>query len=480
MQLDRRTLLQLGAAGLAAAAAPGAEASGPADWALAVRSLSGDVAPRPLSLVSGRVPAGLEGTLYRNGPAQFARGDTLAHWFDGDGLVRAFRIGPSGATLAARFVDTPKRRAEAAADRMIVGGFAPGAPNAVIRGTGDANAANTSVLAVKDRLWALWEGGSPIEVDPATLRTLGPVSFRDDLREVPFLAHPRRAQDGTVWNLGLAGDRGVIWRLAPDGVLLSATPLRLPRSSYVHDFTITDRDVVILLQPWLRERDGEALTDSLVWRPEAGSQVLVLDMDDLSRRRIYELPPLFFFHLGDGWREADGSIVFDGCFRRDDRHAVRDIGRMTRGTPFVAAPMTSALVRLGPGDRATVEWTSTVAEFPGSDGRYAGRRRRFSWHTTGDERPLSRGLAVRDWRSGRLRTCDLGGGHVMEEAVFAARPGGSEEGDGWLIAPSINLRERVTELHVFDARHLDAGPLCTWRADIALPSSFHGAFVSSA
>ena len=121
-----------------------------ADWALATADLEADVAPRPMRLVHGRVPAGLSGTLFRNGPGKFRRpGGSVTHWFDGDGMVRAFRISPSGATLSARFVDTRKRRTESAAGRMVVGGFAPGAPGVAIRGTLDANAANTSLRQVK-------------------------------------------------------------------------------------------------------------------------------------------------------------------------------------------------------------------------------------------------------------------------------------------------------------------------------------------
>jgi all-trans-8'-apo-beta-carotenal 15,15'-oxygenase len=65
----------------------------------------------------------------------------------------------------------------------------------------------------------------------------------------------------------------------------------------------------------------------------------------------------------------------------------------------------------------------------------------------------------------------------MEEAVFVARPDGSAELDGWLLAPSVNTRAKATELHVFDARRIAEGPLCTWRADRVLPVSLHGTFV---
>lgn len=60
------------------------------------------------------------------------------------------------------------------------------------------------------------------------------------------------------------------------------------------------------------------------------------------------------------------------------------------------------------------------------------------------------------------------------------RPGGSAEFDGWLVGTSINFAAKATELHVFDARRVAAGPICTWRADVALPATFHGTFVSRA
>lgn len=47
---------------------------------------------------------------------------------------------------------------------------------------------------------------------------------------------------------------------------------------------------------------------------------------------------------------------------------------------------------------------------------------------------------------------------------------------GWIVGPTANLREKATELHVFDAAAVDRGPLCTWRAPRILPSGFHGIF----
>eukprot|EP01030_Chromulinospumella_sphaerica_P016259 gene16259-16070_t len=95
--MDRRAFLTALAGTSLAAITPEAvlaasAAANPA-WALAVGDIEADLAPRGLRLIHGRAPKGLAGTLYRNGPAKFRRGtSTPAHWFDGDGLVRAFRV----------------------------------------------------------------------------------------------------------------------------------------------------------------------------------------------------------------------------------------------------------------------------------------------------------------------------------------------------------------------------------------------------
>jgi carotenoid cleavage dioxygenase-like enzyme len=458
-------MLMAGAGALAAAAAlPGEGWAEPADWALGVRDVEGPIARRALRLVHGRAPAGLQGTLYRNGPAKFSRGGSRTHWFDGDGLVRAFRIGDGRADLAARFVDTPKRRAETEAGAMIVPGFGNrGSDSARIGGPDDLNAANTAMLAMRGKLWALWEGGSPTAIDPLTLETKGFVSLRPDLAGMPFLAHPRIEPDGRVWNLGVSGTRAIVWRLSAAGELEAATPLKLPHASYVHDFTATDRELVIVLQPWVRERVGTPVVAGMEWRPELGTQVLVIEKADLSRRRTYELPPVSFFHLADAWEETDGTIRFDGCFGTDVRHAADDIGRMTAGEPYRASPARAAMVVLPRQGSARLEWTTTVAEFPQTDGRRAGSARRYTWHVSGDGRPLPRAIAVTDWKRERTERFGFGGDHLVEEMVFV--PGASPaEGAGWLVGATLNLRRRVTELHVFDPLRMTAGPVCTSRA----------------
>lgn len=448
-----------------------------ADWGLATADVEADVAPQAMRLIHGRAPAGLEGALYRNGPAKFRRpGGSATHWFDGDGLVRRFRIAEGRAELAARFVDTPKRRQETRLDAMVMPGFGTaGDPRAEIGGPDDVNAANTSVLMAGDALWALWEGGSAVAMDPETLETRGMVTHRPDLKSMPFLAHPRREPDGRIWNLGMGRAQAMVWRLSPTGELETATMIDLPRASYVHDFTATARHLVIVLQPWVQARMTMPFSEGFDWRPDEGAQVLVIDKDDLSKRRVFELPAFGFFHLGDAWSDGE-DIRFDLCVHRDMDFAARGASEILNGVPLDGEPARLAMVQLKADGSAELQRTDHVAEFPRGDPRRAGLPRRFTLHTAREApgRPFASALGVTDWRAGLTRVFDFGADHVMDEMVFVPRPGGTAEDDGWLVGPTLNLAARATELHVLDAARIEDGPVASWRAGTALPASFHG------
>ncbi|KPF83087.1 carotenoid oxygenase [Brevundimonas sp. AAP58] len=490
MNASRRNFLMSAAALSAAVATPekvlaaiAQDAAAP--WALATADLESDIAPRAMRLVHGRAPTGLSGTLFRNGPGLFRRpGGSATHWFDGDGLMRSFRIEDGSVTLAARFADTPKRRTESELDAVVTPGFGTaGDARARLGSNDDANAANTAVMVTGDKVWALWEGGSPLQMDAATLATECFVTLRDDLRGMPFQAHPRHAPDGTVWNVGTSGDRAIVWHMERSGELIDAQVVRLPRASYLHDFTATERHLIFVLQPWVFARRQMPVLTQFDWRPELGTQVLLVDKADLSSTRTFELPTFSYFHLGDGWEEADGTIRFDVAASEDVSFAVEGARVLVAQRGIVPGrPGRLKLVTLHADGRAEMTSFGVNAEFPKSDPRRPCQRRALTVHTTGETsaRPLPTGLGIQDWSTGRNLAFRFDDTQIIEEAVFVPKPGTSAERDAWLVAPSINLVEGVTELHVFDAAGLGDGPVATWRADVALPAGFHGAWRSQA
>ncbi len=480
-EINRRALINSTLATLATSAIITPEhalaGAAPGTWAMGVADTEADIPLETLRLISGRLPAAFAGTLYRNGPAKFRRGgQTSGHWFDGDGLVRRFHLADGKATLNARFVDTPKRRLEAKLNAMVQPGFGTArGQGAVLAGPDDANAANTSVMMSGGELFALHEAGSPSRLNPETLETMGFKTFRSDLKQMPFSAHPRVEPDGTVWNFGGNGKRTAIWKLKSDGRFDRLQVIDAGRQSYFHDFTMTARHIILVLQPWLHEKFVFPMSTGMAWRPEIGTQVLVLDKDDLTKRRVFELPAFSFFHLGDGWEEKDGTIRFDGCLEADPTFGQRSASALLRGEHISSPQPILKQIILHPTGTASLASTGVSAEFPSSDRRLAGSARRFTAHVTGyRQTPFPHAVALWDWKRGRDDRHDFGDHQLVEE--FLLIPNGAGERDGWLIGTTLNMQAQATELHLLDARRISAGPVATWRASAPLPITFHGTF----
>lgn len=287
---------------------------------------------------------------------------------------------------------------------------------------------------------------------------------------MPFLAHPRIEPDGRIWNIGSGGSAAWIWRLSPNGAFEAGQGIKLPQASYFHDFTATARHLVIVLQPWVTDGARLPFSAGMAWRPELGTKVLVIDKADLSRRRIFELPPLFFFHLGDAWEEADGTIRFDGCFHADSTFATDGAPALLEGRHVHAERPELTLVTLRADGRAELAKAGITAEFLRSDAETAGLARSRSVHVGGyrPDRPFARSVGIWDWKTGRGDSFDFGDRHLVEEFVPVGR---------WLLGTTLNLDVRATELHVIDSRRPSDGPVVSWRSDVALPLSFHGSWV---
>jgi all-trans-8'-apo-beta-carotenal 15,15'-oxygenase len=481
--IDRRRFLSGAMASIAAAAVITPEralaGAAPAGWSLGVADVEADIPLETLTRMHGQMPRGFSGTLYRNGPAKFRRGTSESgHWFDGDGLIRRFHLADGQATLNARFADTAKRRLETHLNAIVQPGFGTAVrEGSRVSGPDDCNSANTGVMMGGADLMALWEGGSPVRMDPVTLETLGLKTYRRDLAHMPFSAHPRIEPDGSSWNFGGGGSRAAIWRVDAAGALVAMTMIDLPRRSYFHDFTMTARHIIIVLQPWLQEPGLVfPISTGLAWRPELGTQILVLDKDDLTQRRVFDLPAFAFFHLGDGWEETDGTIRFDGCLEADPTFGQRSASAMLRGEHVRSPQPVLTQIVLRNDGRAELHSSGRAAEFPQSDPRRAGLLRDRTVHVTHyRETPFPHAIARWDWRSGRADTHDFGDNHLVEEFVFVAD--GAGESDGWLVGTTLNLRHRATELHVINARRIADGPVVSFRASMPLPLGFHGRWV---
>ena len=439
--------------------------------------------------VRGRLPRDLVGTFYRNGPAHHERaGRRYRHWFDGDGMVQAFRLDGETVDHLGRTVETAKLADEERAGRHLYLAFGTPAPEPIaLRKPDQLNPANISVLHHAGELLALWEGGSAHRLDPATLATLERKIWRPDLDGVAFSAHPKVEPDGTLWNFGSEPSHGVLvlYRIDPAGGLREAATVAVEQLGMIHDFVVTRRHLVFVLPPLVYERErfgpSSSFLDVHVWRPELGTRVLVVAKDDFAERRWYELPAGFAFHFGNGWEEDDGGIRFDYCVAPDPTVMTETLRYVMRGEfRPPTAPARLAQVVLPARGAAAQTVFEPVAEFPRVAPAVVARRHGQLYLLTGGRDSVRLTAVARfDAEHGFADRFDYGERFIAEEHVFVPRPGGTGETDGWLIGTALDLAAGVTVLSVFDAARLGEGPLAQATLPYPLPLGFHGTFASA-
>jgi all-trans-8'-apo-beta-carotenal 15,15'-oxygenase len=441
------------------------------------------------AMVEGRLPAGLRGTFYRNGPGRFERGgERYQHWFDGDGYAQAWSIGAAGVTHRGRFVETRKFQEESAAGQFLYPAFGTHFARRGFRDNDTMNAANTNLLPFAGRLYALWEGGSATEVDPRTLATLGIKTWRDDLKAMPFSAHPKIEPDGTLWNFGAfsGSDRIALYRIGANGNVLQTGMIEVPQVALLHDFAVSAHHLIFVIPPYdVRDDPGLSLAERHVWAGNArGTRVVVVAKDTLTVRRIYELPPRMVFHFGNAWDEAGAARTHvDLVLHEGDQLA--DIGRVMTGDRVPNRPAAHQAVRIRldhTGGGVDMLRLLDGAEFPRVAGGVVGRRHRNLVLLSSDAANTSLVLDtvnVVDADSGRADRWRFGPGWRVEEHVLVPRPNATAELDAWLVGVAQDTAHGTSVMTVFDAARVGAGPVALARLTYRTPHCFHGNFLAA-
>jgi all-trans-8'-apo-beta-carotenal 15,15'-oxygenase len=485
----RRSFLQAALAGAVAGTLPGllrAEVASDA-WLQGWRTFGREsMGPTPAS-IEGRWPGSLTGTLYRNGPGWFDRGgQRYSHWFDGDGLLRAWRIGAGGVTHSARMVATQKFIREQRSGKFEVNAAGTHIESTEpVRNNDDFNTANTAVMKIGGRLFALWEAGSAIEVDPDTLATRGPVTWRDDLVAAPFSAHPLLERDGSAWNFGslafFGGGGLVIWNIGADGQLRHFEMLQSSQPGYLHAFAMTPRYLVFMLMPFAMSQVDGAFFSSMRFSTNQPCRIALVPKDALGSPRWFEADFAMAYHFGDAYERGDEVVM------RTVRHTDAEEGR----SPMAAAMRGERVASAAATDLAslslnlktgTARWEAhgvAGVEFPTYDERTPGNRpaHLYAPCTVGQaDAPYFNAVCSIDVERGRTRHWRYGARIYAEEHRFVPRPGSTRPGDGWLLGTLLDYEHDRSGVVVLDAEHVDRGPLASAWVPYTTPLGFHGWF----
>jgi len=468
-----------------------AAASTTPDWHRAFQDLPREHGFEALR-IEGTLPDGLEGMLVRNGPSLFSsHGDRYRHWFDGDGAVSAVRIAGGRAEGAVRLVQTPALLAERAAGRRLFGAYGtphPGGPLARLGKIQTKNAANTSVLAWNDRLFALYEGGLPTELSMDDLSTVGPTDLDGAVR-MTFSAHPHRVEARRAsYNFGLRYGRVTeldLFELPDGGRARRIASLPLAGPVLLHDFIATPRHLVFFVAP-VRLRVLRAMlglgsfSDNLAWTPSDGTEVIVVPIDDPERPVRFRSEAFFQWHFANAF-ERGGEIVVD-LVRYPDFETNRWLGDVTRGGDRGDAEGAFHRMILDPKQgtlRGERRWDASC-EFPRVSPHVEGRPYRHAYlasHARGGEGGMFQRITRLDVESGAAAHASLPEGHYPSEPIFVPRPGAAREEDGWLVSLVYDAGAHASHVAILEADALEKGPIARAWFDHHLPFTFHGAWV---
>jgi len=447
--------------------------------------------------VRGALPSWLSGTLIRNGPALFDHaGRTFRHWFDGQAMLHRFEIADGRVSYANRFLDTPSSRALREQGRIRYSEFATDPCGSLFsrfftRFTRQASpnpAVNVTTLAGHDV--ALTEVPLAVAFDRATLDTLGVIGHDDDLEGHVSTAHPHlRPGTGDLINYVLRfGPRSTyqIYRQRPGssrrelvGSVVSDRP------GYVHSFAVTERHAVLVIFPLVVNPlsflfRARPFIENYRWRPELGTRVVVMSLDDGSVYADHTAPPCFAFHHINAYQEpVTEDIVVDMCAFPDAqivRALYLDQLRAGRRVPMSVPTR----LRITPDGVTLTELSDEPLELPGIDyRRHNGRPYRYAYGA---------GAADRDGRDFLDQLCKLDvssaktwlwrePGHHPGEPVFVAAPDPRAEDDGVVLSVVLDATSARSYLLVLDATTFTE----LGRAEVphAIPFGFHGRFSTS-
>jgi carotenoid cleavage dioxygenase-like enzyme len=443
--------------------------------------------------IEGKIPDWLRGEVVRTCPAVFeTNGWRAQHWFDGLGMIYAFRIGDTAIDFRSRLLDSETAR-DAWRGKANLGTF--GTPTArpfwqrifePVPRTSDNT--NVNIVRMGQELVAMTEGDRQSVIDDQTLVSVRPVAYsKDALGGAIMTAHPHfDFERGKVMNVATAfGVGGVvsIYEHAPAvrqrEVVGSWKTKRVP---YVHTFGLTPRHAILVAHPFAVTPmkmlwSSQGYIDHFDWHPEEGTRLVVIDRSNGAVRE-HVTDPFFIFHTVNAFECEDATVLDVLAYPNAGIVTSLRTDRMVAELPELRPSLMRVVMRPGV-ERATVEKLSDVGfEFPSTNyKRVNGRPYRFAYgasdgYKTGGAYDST--VVKVDVETG-TSTSFSDGTHIFGEPLFVARPDADGEDDGVLLTVGAAQNAESSVLAVIDTKTMALVASATVQSSI--PLGFHGSFV---
>jgi carotenoid cleavage dioxygenase-like enzyme len=459
-------------------------------WANAFSQPAQEFPATPLQLISGSIPEGLRGSLYRNGPGRLQRGTTqVGHWFDGDGAVLGVHFTDKGATGVYRYVQTQGFKEEEQKGEFLYGNYGMTAPGPIWNQWFKPikNAANTSVLALPDKLLALWEGGNPHALDLVTLETQGFDNLRQLESDAPYSAHPKvDPKTGEIFNFGIAAGINAVLRVYKSdrtGNIIQQNSVQLDGLPLVHDFALAGQYLIFFVPPvrvnLLPAAIGlSSFSEALEWQPTKATNILIFDKETLNLVSRNETEPWFQWHFGHSYVDQDGLINID-FVRYPDFQTNQYLKEVATGETKTKTKGTLWRSRINPHTGKVIKLEEIFpksCEFPVSSLPLESQLpdTYLVVHRDGvdSSKEMYNAIAKLDSRTETITIADMGENRYPSEALYVLDALNLNQ--GWVLTVVYDGNLERSEIVIFDSKHLNKEPICRLGLPTVIPHSFHG------
>jgi carotenoid cleavage dioxygenase len=447
--------------------------------------------------VEGRLPSDLSGGFYRVGPdAQYPLHPGNIP-FDGEGHVSLFRFANGHVSFKSRYIRNQRYKAQAAAGRLLFPMYRnpmmddPSVRN-LSRGT-----ANTHIVDHNGLLLALKEDSPPVALNLTTLETVDDCyTFSGQLESKTFTAHPKI--DSESGNLvafgyearGFGSDEVNVFEYTPAGKRIWNAWVKVPYVGMLHDFAVTRRHVVFYVVP-LAFDEEQMKRGGIHWSWDNTKPTYLGVMrrgGDGGDIRWVKGPERCTTHVVGAFEDGDKLYVDVemSAFNPFPFMPFRD------GTPWDPVRGASRITRLSVNlaEKSPKEYgietlfPDYLGALPRQDDRYHTVPYRVGFlpcreaHTGGGF--FSDCYARFDVHSRATQLYRADAGSILAEAQFVPRNRNAAEGVGYLMGVATRMNEGGrADLLIFDAEHVDEGPIATVRLPTRVVGQIHGWWIPS-
>ncbi|KAL4194118.1 hypothetical protein AMTRI_Chr05g67090 [Amborella trichopoda] len=475
-----------------------------------------------ISCIEGEIPMGFpEGVYIRNG-GNFLFGQNTATvsifgrssfvWVEGEGMLHAMYFnkdykGTWCISYKNKYVESDSFKIEKARNRPTFLPATLGYSPAVLMGAllnqasqifllmrfGMINKdlTNTSVFEHGGRVFAIAENHLPYEIELSDLNTLNTWDI-NGAWDRPFTSHPKRDPlTGEMVIMGVDAKKPyyVIGVISADGKnLVHKADLKFERNSFPHELGITKNFNVIMDYPFTFDRrrliNGGPF---LKFEHDQPARIGVMPRyGDAASIAWFDVQTHCSFHIINSFEDGD-EVVIRGCRANGAVFPGPDLGiNIHEWYSRAFSPIRKDAEGFDPSIDSILltrayEWRLNMKnvsmDFPVINDNFVCLAKYNMFAKLHFEELGASHLQKGGKKRIKVEYHRLEKNEFCDGVVFVARPGSTEEDDGWILCFIHNENTNTSHVHMIDAKKFEGAPVAKIKIPHRVPYGFHGSFL---